>query len=193
MKVMKFGGTSVGKPERMHQVADLITRDDEPKIVVLSALSGTTNALVEISNGLAGGDRKFSKNAIDKLEQHYQQFIGKLLQTEEARAKAVKIISEHFEFLNIILKISFSEALNKDILAQGELMSTKLFSAYLAEVGIQHELLPALEFMQIDAFEEPLIGNIKVKLTQQLKNFSDTNLFITQGYICRNSRGEVDN
>jgi aspartate kinase len=193
MKVMKFGGTSVGKPERMHQVAELITRDDEPKIVVLSALSGTTNALVEISKGLSNRDRNFSKNAIDKLEQHYEQFIRTLLKTEEAQQKALKIISEHFEFLNIILKISFSEALNKDILAQGELMSTKLFSVYLAEAGIDHELLPALEFMQIDAYEEPLIGNIKVKLTQQIKHYQDKKIFITQGYICRNSKGEVDN
>jgi aspartate kinase len=193
MKVMKFGGTSVGRAERMHQVADLITRDDEPKIVVLSALSGTTNALVEISNGLAGGDRNFSKHAIDKLEQHYKRFIRALLKTEEAQQKALKVIAEHFEFLNIILKISFSEALNKDILAQGELMSTKLFSAYLSEVGIEHELLPALEFMQIDAYEEPLIGNIRVKLTQQIKHHHDKKIFITQGYICRNSRGEVDN
>ncbi|MCW3081459.1 aspartate kinase [Segetibacter sp.] len=193
MKVMKFGGTSVGKAERMHQVAELITRDDEPKIVVLSALSGTTNALVEISNGLSNRDRNFSKHAIDKLEQHYKQFISTLLKTEEAQQKALKMISEHFEFLNIILKISFSEALNKDILAQGELMSTKLFSAYLTEVGIDHELLPALEFMQIDAYEEPLIGNIRVKLTQQIKHHQDKKIFVTQGYICRNSKGEVDN
>jgi aspartate kinase len=193
MKVMKFGGTSVGKPERMHQVLELITRDDEQKIVVLSALSGTTNALVEISNGLANSDRKFSKAAIDKLEQHYKQFINGLLKTEEGRQKALKIIGEHFEFLNIILKISFSEALNKDILAQGELMSTKLFSTFLSERGIEHELLPALEFMQIDAYEEPLIGNIRVKLTQQLNHHKNKKIFVTQGYICRNSKGEVDN
>jgi len=193
MKVMKFGGTSVGKPERMRHVADLITRDDEPKIVVLSALSGTTNSLVEISKGLSESDRSAAKNAIHKLEQHYKQFIQSLLRTDEAKRKALQIIGEHFEFLNIILKISFSEALNKDILAQGELMSTKLFSAYLDETGIDHELLPALEFMQIDSYEEPLIGNIKVKLTQQIKNHKHKKLFVTQGYICRNSKGEVDN
>lgn len=193
MKVMKFGGTSVGKPERMKQVAQLITREEEPKIVVLSALSGTTNALVEISTGLATGDRNFAKHRIDKLEADYKQFVNELLTTKEAREKTLQVIGEHFEFLQIILKISFSEALNKDILAQGELMSTKLFSAYLHEAGIQHELLPALEFMQIDSYEEPLIGNIKVKLTQLLNSHKDKTLFITQGYICRNSKGEVDN
>ncbi len=190
---MKFGGTSVGKPERMHQISELITSDDEPKIVVLSALSGTTNALVEISACLAGNDRSSARKKIDKLEAYYKQFIGDLLKNNETKQKALQEIGEHFEFLNIILKISFSEALNKDILAQGELMSTKLFSAYLTERGTEHELIPALEFMQIDSFEEPLIGNIKVKLTQLLKNHKDTKLFITQGYICRNSKGEVDN
>ncbi|MCB0774758.1 MAG: aspartate kinase, partial [Chitinophagaceae bacterium] len=100
---------------------------------------------------------------------------------------------EHFEFLNIILRISFSEALSKDILAQGELLSTKLFSCYLEEQNIDHVLLPALEFMTIDSNDEPQIGSIKVKLSQLLQKNSDKKLFITQGYICKNARGEVDN
>ncbi len=193
MKVMKFGGTSVGKPERMQSIAELITKENEPAIVVLSALSGTTNALVEISKNLGENERTLAKQNIDKLEQHYKTFIEGLLKTTEAKQKALSVIGGHFEFLNIILKISFSEALNKDILAQGELMSTKLFSAYLDEAGIVHALLPALEFMQIDAYEEPQIGNIKVKLSQLLAQHKDKKLFVTQGYICRNSRGEVDN
>jgi aspartate kinase len=193
MKVMKFGGTSVGKPERMHQVAQLITNDSKEKIIVLSALSGTTNALVTISESIAGGDRVSAKRKIDELESHYRNFVNELLLTEQARTKANSIITEHFEFLNIILKISFSEALNKDILAQGELLSTKLFSIYLEEKGIDHLLLPALEFMSIDATEEPQIGSIKVKLSQLLHQNSSKKLFITQGYICRNIKGEVDN
>jgi aspartate kinase len=193
MKVMKFGGTSVGKPERMHQVSQLITKDAEPKIVVLSALSGTTNALVEISNSLSQGDRQAAKQKIDQLEAHYRQFVLDLVKTEAVRTKANAVVTEHFDFLNIILRISFSEALNKDILAQGELMSTKLFSNYLEEQGIDHMLLPALEFMTIDANEEPQLGSIKVKLSQQLQLHKDKKLFITQGYICRNSKGEVDN
>jgi aspartate kinase len=193
MKVMKFGGTSVGKPERMHQVASLILNDEQPKIVVLSALSGTTNALVEIGNGLANNDRTYAKAQIDKLQAHYKDFINGLLQTTEARENALREINEHFEFFNIILRISYSEALKKDILAQGELMSTKLFSAYLAEKNVPHQLISALDFMQIDSYEEPLVGNIKVKLSQLLKTHGDKKIFITQGYICRNSKGEVDN
>ena len=139
MKVMKFGGTSVGKPERMYQVAELITKDTEPTIVVLSALSGTTNALVSIGAAMAANDKSAAKNHIETLEAHYRSFVLDLLKTESARKKANEIVSEHFEFLNIILRISFSESLNKDILAQGELLSTKIFSVYLEEKGIDHE------------------------------------------------------
>jgi aspartate kinase len=193
MKIMKFGGTSVGKPDRMHQVAQLITKGDEPVIVVLSALSGTTNALVSIGEAMASGNREQAKEHIDKLEAHYQSFIKELVKTDTFYAKAKNIVSEHFEFLNIILKISFSEALSKDILAQGELLSTKLFSIYLEEKGIDHMLLPALEFMTIDAQDEPQLNVIKVKLSRLLQQHSNKKLFITQGYICRNARGEVDN
>lgn len=193
MKVMKFGGTSVGKPERMQQVARLITTGNEAKIVVLSALSGTTNALVSIGDALAHGDKQLAKQKIDELEEHYRSFVKDLLKEKSTLAKGESIISEHFEFLNIILKISFNEALNKDILAQGELMSTKLFSTFLEEKQIPHVLLPALDFMQIDANDEPYLDAIKVKLHRILQQHSDKRLFITQGYICRNSKGEVDN
>ena len=193
MKVMKFGGTSVGKPERMHDVGKLITHDDESKIVVLSALSGTTNSLVEISNSLSQGDRTAAKQQITILETHYKNFCSELVTTAAALEKALSIVNEHFEFLNIILKISFSEALNKDILAQGELLSTKLFCTYLEEKGIDHLLIPALDFMTIDNYDEPQIGSIKVKLAQILQKHKDKKIFITQGYISRNSKGEVDN
>jgi aspartate kinase len=193
MKIMKFGGTSVGRPERMQQVSELITASDEPVITVLSALSGTTNALVAIGDAMAAADRKQAKEKIDELDAHYQKFIKELLKKEATYNKAKNIISEHFEFLNIILKISFSEALSKDILAQGELLSTKIFSVFLEEKGIDHALLPALEFMSIDANDEPQVSSIKSKLTALLKQHSGKKLFITQGYICRNAKGEVDN
>jgi aspartate kinase len=193
MKIMKFGGTSVGLPQRMHEVAKLITSDKEPKIVVLSAVSGTTNSLVEISSSLSKGDKQGAKQKIDALEDQYKKFIEALVGKPDAVEKANEILKEHFEFLNIILRISFSEALNKDILAQGELLSTKLFSVYLEEQGIQHVLLPALNFMSIDENDEPQVSVIKQKLEQQLAQHGDQKLFITQGFICRNARGEVDN
>ena len=193
MKIMKFGGTSVGKPERMAKISELITREKEPKIIVLSALSGTTNALTEISNSLSKGDREEAKQRIDLLENHYQSFIKNLVKNKEDFQKAKEVLAEHFEFLNIILKISYSEALNKDILAQGELLSTKLFSIYLHEQNIPHVWLAALDFMSIDTFGEPQVENIKIKLTGLLESNPEANVFVTQGYICRNAKGEVDN
>jgi len=193
MKIMKFGGTSVGKPERMHQVSQLITRDNEPTIVVLSALSGTTNALVEISKSLGLADKKAATEKVEILEKQYRAFILELLSGEALREKANEIITEHFEFLKITQKISLSDALNKDILAQGELMSTKLFSLYLEQEKIEHALLPALDFMQLDLNDEPDLVAIAEKIKKVLAAHPTSNLFITQGYICRNAKGEVDN
>lgn len=193
MKIMKFGGTSVGKPERMHQVKDLITRDNDKKIVVLSALSGTTNALVGIGEALADANKDLAKERIDVLHKHYLTFYMQLLKTEAAQKKAEKIIKEHFEFLNIILKISFNEAINRDILAQGELLSTKLFYTLLQELNIKAVFLPALDFMSIDENHEPELKKISEKLKAILANYPQDRIFVTQGYICKNHRNEVDN
>ncbi|MCL6260873.1 aspartate kinase [Aquiflexum sp. TKW24L] len=193
MKIMKFGGTSVGKPERMHQVKDLITRDNDKKIVVLSALSGTTNALVSIGEALADANKALAKERIDVLHQHYLTFYKQLLKSDAAQKNAEKVIKEHFEFLNIILKISFNEAINRDILAQGELLSTKLFFTLLQELGIGAVFLPALDFMSIDENHEPELKKISDKLKAILANFPQDRIFVTQGYICKNHRNEVDN
>ena len=190
---MKFGGTSVGRPDRMHQVKDLITRSTEPTLVVLSALSGTTNALVGIGEALAAADKVLAKERIDSLHAHYLNFYPELLKSPAARTKAEDILKEHFEFLNILLKISFNEAIQRDILAQGELLSTKLFHTLLEELGVSSVLLPALDFMSIDENSEPELGKISERLKAQLSQHPDQRLFITQGYICKNHRGEVDN
>jgi len=193
MKIMKFGGTSVGKPERMFQVKDLITKDNEPKIVVLSALSGTTNTLVAIGDAMSAGDKQKATSLIEQLHAHYKNFIKELLSDVQVQSKAEQLINEHFDFLNIITKISFNDALNKDILAQGELMSTKLFSCYLEQEKQEHLLLPALDFMAIDANDEPQVLDIRAKLTKIIEQHPGIKMFITQGYICKNARGEVDN
>jgi aspartate kinase len=193
MKIMKFGGTSVGRPERMHQVKDLITKGDEPTIVVLSALSGTTNALVSIGEALSVGDKAGAKAKIDQLQDHYEAFCEELFASPNGKKVGLNIVQEHFEFLNIILKISFNEAINKDILAQGELLSTKLFYQLLQELGIKSVFLPALEFMSIDENNEPELPKIQERLGRILAEYTGENLFITQGYICKNHRNEVDN
>ena len=190
---MKFGGTSVGRPERMHQVKDLITRSTEPTLVVLSALSGTTNALVGIGEALAAADKVLAKERIDALHAHYLSFYPELLTSPSARTKAEGILKEHFEFLNILLKISFNEAIQRDILAQGELLSTKFFHTLLEELGISSVLLSALDFMSIDENAEPELGKISERFHVLLAQYPDQRLFITQGYICKNHRNEVDN
>ena len=177
----------------MFQVRDLITKDNESKIVVLSALSGTTNTLVAIGDAMSAGDKEKATSIIDQLHAHYKNFINELLSNEHIKNKAQKLINEHFDFLNIITKISFNDALNKDILAQGELMSTKLFSCYLEQENQEHLLLPALDFMAIDANDEPQVLDIRAKLNKILEQHPSTKMFITQGYICKNARGEVDN
>ncbi len=193
MKVLKFGGTSVGQPESMQSVAELVTNQEEACTVVLSALSGTTNSLEEISNSLSTGHRDLAALQIKDLRKHYNQFCDTLFSTKKARKKAENVLKERFEFLEIILKISYSEALQKDILSQGELLSTHLFTLYLEEKGIKATLLPALDFMYINEQNEPVIPKIKKRLQRLMASHKGEKLFITQGYICKNAKGEVDN
>jgi aspartate kinase len=148
---------------------------------------------VGIGEALATADKALAKERIDSLYAHYLNFYPELLKSPAARTKAENILKEHFEFLNILLKISFNEAIQRDILAQGELLSTKLFHALLEELEIPAVLLPALDFMSIDENSEPELGKISEQLKAQLSQHPDQRLFITQGYICKNHRGEVDN
>jgi len=193
MKVLKFGGTSVGLPERMRQVAEIITSDRESKIVVLSALSGTTNALVKIGEELGAGNRDIAKNEIDKLYKHYLNFYKELFNKAESHANAQSIIETHFVFIRSLLDVDFGDHYTKELLAQGELMSTKLFCLYLDEKGFKSVLLPALEFMSINAKNEPDMEAIKKKISELLAKNKDCNLFVTQGYICLNAEQEIDN
>lgn len=193
MKVLKFGGTSVGKPERMHQVADIVTEDDEPKIVVLSALSGTTNALVKIGEDLTTNHKQEAKKEIESLYQHYLTFYKQLVKEENNLDKALNVIDTHFSFINSLLEVDFSDNYTKELLAQGELISTKLFSIYLDEAGYRNALLPALEFMAINADDEPDMDFIITHLKEQLDRHKDYDLFVTQGYICLNAEQQIDN
>ena len=193
MKVMKFGGRSLASPARMQQVLNIIATNDEPVLIVLSALSGTSQSLREIGEALQHNRRSQAKTALRKLENFYNDFINTLLKTPKAKGEALVAIEDHFEFLRFATRLSYSDALSKDLLSQGEMLSTLLLSISMAESGIAHEVLPALDFMQADKYGEPLIGSIKVKLTQLLNKHTETKIFITQGSLCRNIRGEVDN
>jgi aspartate kinase len=193
MLTLKFGGTSVGRPERMQHIAELLTQDIEKKIVVLSALSGTTNVLVEIGEKLFDKDITPAASLIDDLHLHYKTFIDKLYANNNFKKTANDFIDDHFIFLRSLLDAFFNKRLNNELLAQGELMSTRLFALYLEECGIQAKLINALDFMYIDEDKEPDIDFIKEKLSSIITQNIDNNLFITQGYICRNHEGEIDN
>jgi aspartate kinase len=192
MKVLKFGGTSVGSAERMHALAKLIN-DGNPKIVVLSAMSGTTNGLVEIANALYAKDNEKAAQLIDALDQKYRGVIKQLYATESALNKGKELLDSHFTYLRSFTMDLFTVNEERAILAQGELLSTAMFHYYLEEIKIASVLLPALNFMRIDENEEPDMKYIETNLQSELSKYSGAQLFITQGYICRNSFGEIDN
>ena len=194
MQVWKFGGTSVGKPERMHAIKNLIIEDGNRKIVVLSALSGTTNALISIGESLKTNNDAEAVEKINTLYAHYEEFIKELYATPEGLAKGKTIIENEFSFIRSLVNIKpFSLKQEKEIVAEGELLSTQMFEAFLQEKGVKSALLPALDFMLIDADNEPVLKFTKEKLGAILSQLSDRQIFITQGFICRNPRGEVDN
>jgi aspartate kinase len=192
MKVLKFGGTSVGSAERMKQVAELVV-NDEPKVVVLSAVSGTTNSLVEIGSKFQADDKDGARTLIETLEKSYDVIIDELYSTDEYKQKAKAIITEHFNFMKSFAVKVYNVFQERALLAQGELMSTKLFHAYLEESGVVADLLPALDFMRTNRDEEPDMDYIEEHIAKELKKRAGTKLFVTQGYICRNSFGEIDN
>ena len=192
MKVLKFGGTSVGSPQRMKEVSKLIN-DGEKKIVVLSAMSGTTNSLVEISDYLYKKNPEGANEVINKLENKYFQHIQELYSTEEYKQKTLTLVKDIFNGIRSFTKDIFTMFEEKVILAQGELISTNMVTNYLLEQGVNVVLLPALEYMRTDKNAEPDLNYIKTKLAVQLEMHPDADLYITQGYICRNAYGEVDN
>ncbi|MGB3851400.1 MAG: aspartate kinase [Tunicatimonas sp.] len=193
MKILKFGGTSLGSPERMHAVRQLILSDDTPKIVVLSAVSGTTNALVQLGAALKEGQTEAASQQIDALRDYYRSYVATLLSQDATRRAGEAILDEHFTLLHHTTQQPFSVDLEKEILAQGELLSTKLFATYLEEQGTRAVLLPALEFMRIDNANEPEDAFIREKLNALLSQYPDQTIFVTQGYICLNSQNRIDN
>lgn len=192
MKVLKFGGTSVGSAQRMKHVADLIN-DGCPKIVVLSAMSGTTNALVDIIACFNRGDLDKANEIISKLEQKYAMEIDSLYTTLAYREKALEAVVSHFRYIWDLSKNKFTLSREKEILIQGELISTELFDLYLHEIGMKSILLPALDFMRTSVHAEPDIYYTKEKLSALLAKHAGTALFITQGFICKDAYGSIDN
>ena len=192
MKVMKFGGTSVGTPQRMKNVVGLIT-DNDQKIVVLSAMSGTTNTLVEISDYLYKKNPEGANEYINILEAKYKQHVDELYNTDEYKQKTLEFIKKEFDYLRSFTKGIFTMFEEKIIVGQGEILSTNMVTNYLLEQGYNAALIPALEYMRTDKNGEPDLEYIREKIKVQLDAIPGKVIYITQGFICRNAYGEVDN
>ncbi len=193
MKVMKFGGTSVGSPERIKGVAELVTKSEGTTFLVLSAMSGTTNSLVEISNYLYKKNVDGANEVINRLEDNYMEHVEKLYSTDEYKQKTREFLKEEFNYLRSFTKDLFTSFEEKSIVAQGEIMSTNMMANYMQEKGIDAALLSALDFMRTDKNAEPDPNYIKEKLNKILADNEGHQIYITQGFICRNAYGEVDN
>ncbi len=193
MKVMKFGGTSVGTPQRMKEVTALVTKSGEPVFVVLSAMSGTTNSLVEISDYLYKKNPDGANEVINALEQKYYRHLPELYTTEEYQAQTKEFLNEEFDYLRSFTKELFTSFEEKSIVAQGEMMSTNMVVNYMKENGINAVLLNALDFMRTDKNAEPDPVYIKEKLGALMEQHAGAQVYVTQGFICRNAYGEIDN
>ncbi len=190
---MKFGGTSVGSPERIKHVANLVTESGEPTFVVLSAMSGTTNTLVEISDYLYKKNPEGANEIINTLEKKYMVHVDELYDTDEYKQKTRDFLHQEFDYLRSFTKDIFTSFEEKSIVAQGEVMSTNMMVNYLQEKGVKAVLLSALDFMRTDKNGEPDPQYIKEKLAALMLKNEDYQIYITQGFICRNAYGEVDN
>ena len=186
MNVLKFGGTSVGSAQRIQEVAKLIS-DDQPKIVVLSAMSGTTNTLVDITNYLYRNDRQEALTTIQNLELDYLMTISDLYSTEEFKHRGQEFVQTIFTYLRSFINKDFYPLQEKAVVAQGEIISTTLMHYYLQEQGIPSTLLSALDFMRIDKDCEPDYFYIEQNLKRLLSNPATERIIITQGFICRNA------
>jgi aspartate kinase len=193
MKVMKFGGTSVGTPARMKEVTKLVTKSGEPVFVVLSAMSGTTNSLVEISNYLYKKNPEGANEVINQLERKYLKHIEELYETDAMKAQIRDFLTSEMNYLRSFTKELFTSFEEKSIVAQGELISTNMVVGYMHEQGIKAILLNALDFMRTDKNSEPDPVYIKEKLAAIMEKNEGQQVYITQGFICRNAYGEIDN
>ena len=193
MIVMKFGGTSVGSPSRMKEVTRLVTASGKPVFVVLSAMSGTTNSLVEISNYLYRKNPDGANEVINKLEEKYMAHVDELYTTNEWKQNTRAFLADEFKYLRSFTKELFTSFEEKSIVAQGEIISTNMVVNYMKEQGIDACLLSALDFMRTDKNSEPDTIYIKDKVNNVLAANDGQQGYITEGFICRNAYGEMDN
>ncbi len=193
MKVLKFGGTSVGSVKNMSNVKQIIN-DGDQKVVVLSAMSGTTNKLVAIASDIKDKASYEALNKIEALYEVYKLTVADLLNKNEALKTDVQnYVARIFDLLRASAGKPFSETLENTILAQGELLSTYMFNSYLRQEGIRASLLPALDFMRIDSAKEPNMAYIKERFDAVFNAAEDSDIYITQGFICLDVNDHISN
>ncbi len=192
MKVLKFGGTSVGSPENMRAVMEQVT-DGEQKIIVLSAMSGTTNSLVEISNYLHKKNKDTARIFIGKLEDKYKQVVVDLFTSEENKKAGLKVVAKSFKTIKSFTSGKFGLVGENTILAQGEIISTNLVTFLMNENGYNTKLLPALDFMKIDEDKAADLPFIRDNIKPVLEKVGDADYYITQGFICKDADGDINN
>lgn len=193
MKVMKFGGTSVGSPARMKDVTDLVSKSGEQVFVVLSAMSGTTNSLIEIADYLYKKNPEGAGDIINRLRRKYKGHAEELYSTDEWKAKTLDFLKEEFRYIRTFTKELFTSFEEKTIVAQGEIISTNMVANYMRELGLNVCLLPALDFMRTNKNGEPDMQFIQTRLAEMMAQQPDAQIYITQGFICRNAYDEIDN
>lgn len=192
MLVLKFGGTSVGSVENMINVKNII-KGEGKKIVVLSAMSGTTNTLVKISENIKKGEHEIALEGIETLYQKYLVTIDELLYNSELKQEVGNYIDTVFDYLKSCIGEPYSQLLYNTIVSQGELLSTFIFSHYLTQEGLNARLLPALDFMRIDRNGEPDNFYISRNLNRVIDEILPADIYITQGFICLDADGQIAN
>jgi len=191
MKILKFGSASIATADKMKNVANIIM-DGRNNIIVLSSMRGTAEALAEISDYLYKKNQEGAIEIINRLEKTYRELIQSLYSEDNTKVKAEEIVSAKFDYIRTYTKDLFTLFEERVVMAQGELLSSELFHLYLTERGVNVILLPALDFMRTDKNSSPDPVYIKDKLTALLNAAEGTDLYITQGYVCRNAYGEID-
>lgn len=192
MKVLKFGGTSVGNAQRIRAVARLVN-DGQTKIVVLSAMAGTTNQLLEITNLLRQGKQADAARLIQDMELNYLLTCNDLYSADTWKQKAGAFVRNIFSYLRSFSAADFHPLQEKRVVAQGEILSTTLMYYHLQELGVTSTLLSALDFMRVDKDREPDYFYIEQNLSRLLSSPDSQGVIITQGFICRDVHGHIDN
>lgn len=193
MVVLKFGGTSVGSAKNIKKVVEIITNTPQKKVVVLSAVSGTTNTLMQIFKAIEQNKEQESVALTSNLKVSYLSLIDELFRTNRYRKKASVFINKEFNFLLQQLKKAANLLLENTILAQGEILSTNLVQLYLEERCVSTRLISALDFMEVGTDNEPNALKIKENILPIINQNNDEKIFITQGFICKKNNGDISN